>query len=234
MEKKVILITGGAKGIGAEIAKEFAKNKYEVIINYNKSEHYALKLKEEIEKIYKINVVLIKADLTREKEIINLYNEATKKYKKINVLVNNAALSCDNYIEEKSKEEFMKVLETNVVVPFLITKIFRNNVDTIINISSQDAEDTYSELNIDYSASKAALNSLTKSTALALPNINIYAVMLPWVNTEAIREMDPTYLENELKRTNQKQLIEPNIVAQKIYEIINKNIKSGTIIRWGE
>lgn len=234
MGKKVILITGGAKGIGAEIAKEFAKNKYDVIINYNKSEHYALKLKEEIEKIYKINVVLIKADLTREKEIINLYNEATKKYKKINVLVNNAALSCDNYIEEKSKEEFMKVLETNVVMPFLITKIFRNNVDTIINISSQDAEDTYSELNIDYSASKAALNSLTKSTALALPNINIYAVMLPWVNTEAIREMDPTYLENELKRTNQNQLIEPNIVAQKIYEIINKNIKSGTIIKWGE
>lgn len=59
--------------------------------------------------------------------------------------------------------------------------------------------------------------------------------MLPWVNTEAIKEMDPIYLENELKRTGQKRLIEPSEVAEKIYDLVTKNnIKTGAIINWGE
>ncbi len=233
MEKKVILVTGGAKGIGKSIITEFSKRGYDVIINYNNSYNLALKLKEEIEKKYKINAHIIKADITNEEDIKNMFNDVIKKYKKINVLVNNAVLECDNYIEEKSKEEFMRVLETNVVGPFLITKIFKDNVDTIINISSTDSEDTYSDINIDYCASKAALNSLTKTTSLALPNVKIFALLLPWVNTESVREMNPIYLEKELKRTNQKELIEPSIVAQKIYEIID-SVKTGSIIRWSD
>ena len=158
-----------------------------------------------------------------------------KKYKKIDIIVNNAALAIDNYLIDKTKEEFMKVLDTNVVAPFLITKIFRNDVKTVINISSTDAVDTYNELSIDYCASKSALNSVTKTLSLAIPNITIVSLMLPWVNTEAIREMDPVYLESELKRTGQKRLIEPNEVAEKIYDLATKNsIKTGTIINWGE
>lgn len=233
MEKKVILVTGGAKGIGKSIITEFSKRGYDVIINYNNSYNLALKLKEEVEKKYKINAYIIKADITNEEDIKNMFNFVIKKYKKINILVNNAALACDNYIEEKSKEEFMRVLETNVVGPFLLTKIFKDNVDTIINISSTDSEDTYSDINIDYCASKAALNSLTKTTSLALPNVKIFALLLPWVNTESVREMNPTYLEKELKRTNQKELIEPSVVAQKIYEIID-SVKTGSIIRWSD
>ena len=233
MKKKVILVTGGAKGIGKSIITEFSKRGYDVIINYNNSYNLALKLKEEVEKKYKINAYIIKADITNEEDIKNMFNFVIKKYKKINILVNNAALACDNYIEEKSKEEFMRVLETNVVGPFLLTKIFKDNVDTIINISSTDSEDTYSDINIDYCASKAALNSLTKTTSLALPNVKIFALLLPWVNTESVREMNPTYLEKELKRTNQKELIEPSVVAQKIYEIID-SVKTGSIIRWSD
>ena len=111
----------------------------------------------------------------------------------------------------------------------------RNDVKTVINISSTDAVDTYNELSIDYCASKSALNSVTKTLSLAIPNITIVSLMLPWVNTEAIKEMDPIYLENELKRTGQKRLIEPNEVAEKIYDLVTKNnIKTGAIIYWGE
>ena len=235
LNKKVILITGAARGIGACIAKIFSENNYDIIINYNKSEKEATKLKKDIEKNNKTTVTLIKADITNEKEILNLFDEATKKYKKIDIIINNAALSLDSYIDEKTKEEFMKVLETNVVGPFLITKIFRNNVSQIINISSLDAFNTYNEVSIDYCASKAALNSLTQTTALALPNIKIYSVMLPWVNTESIREMDKSYLESELKRTKQEKLIQPDFVAKKIFELSqNNNIKTGTIIKWSD
>ena len=179
--------------------------------------------------------MLVKADLTNESEIVDMYNKVIKKYKNIDIIVNNSALAIDNYLIDKTKEEFMKVLDTNVVAPFLITKIFRNDVTTVINISSTDAVDTYNELSIDYCASKSALNSVTKTLSLAIPNITIVSLMLPWVNTEAIKEMDPIYLENELKRTGQKRLIEPNEVAEKIYDLVTKNnIKTGAIINWGE
>lgn len=179
--------------------------------------------------------MLVKADLTNESEIVDMYNKVIKKYKKIDIIVNNAALAIDNYLIDKTKEEFMKVLDTNVVAPFLITKIFRNDVKTVINISSTDAVDTYNELSIDYCASKSALNSVTKTLSLAIPNITIVSLMLPWVNTEAIKEMDPIYLESELKRTGQKRLIEPNEVAEKIYDLVTKNnIKTGAIINWSE
>lgn len=235
MENKVILVTGAAKGIGAEIVKTFAQNKYDVIINYNKSEENAFKLEKLIKNNYNVGVMLVKADLTNESEIVDMYNKVIKKYKKIDIIVNNAALAIDNYLIDKTKEEFMKVLDTNVVAPFLITKIFRNDVKTVINISSTDAVDTYNELSIDYCASKSALNSVTKTLSLAIPNITIVSLMLPWVNTEAIKEMDPIYLENELKRAGQKRLIEPNEVAEKIYDLVTKNnIKTGAIINWGE
>ena len=244
MENKVILVTGAAKGIGAEIVKTFAQNKYDVIINYNKSEENAFKLEKLIKNNYNVGVMLVKADLTNESEIVDMYNKVIKKYKKIDIIVNfyftdNGATIYSDYFSyngiDKTKEEFMKVLDTNVVAPFLITKIFRNDVKTVINISSTDAVDTYNELSIDYCASKSALNSVTKTLSLAIPNITIVSLMLPWVNTEAIKEMDPIYLENELKRTSQKRLIEPNEVAEKIYDLVTKNnIKTGAIINWGE
>lgn len=235
MDKKVVLVTGSSKGIGSKIIEEFAINGYDVIINYNKSKIEAKQLKKYIEKKYKVVATIIKADITIEKEILYLYNKVINKYEKIDILVNNAALSLDSYIEEKTKEEFMKVLETNVVGPFLLTKIFRNNVDQIINISSMDATSTYNEVSIDYCASKAALNSLTQTTSLSLPKIKIISVMLPWVNTETIKQMDPTFLENELKRTNQKKLLEPTLVAQKIFQLSqNINIKTGSIIKWSD
>ena len=75
MENKVILVTGAAKGIGAEIVKTFAQNKYDVIINYNKSEEKAFKLEKLIKNNYNVGVMLVKADLTNESEIVDMYNK---------------------------------------------------------------------------------------------------------------------------------------------------------------
>ena len=232
MKKKVVLITGGAKGIGASLVKTFVQQNYDIILHYNKSEDLAKKLKTEIELEFNIKVLLIKADLCSELQIKKLFDITVENYKSIDVLINHAALSIDNPIEEKTKEEFMKVLETNVVAPFLITKYFKEITKTIINISSLDSITTYNEFSIDYCASKAALNSLTQTTSLACPNVKIISIMLPWVNTETIQEMNPEFLNNELKRTKQKKLIEPYQVSERIIKLLNKNIKSGAIIKW--
>lgn len=234
MYKKVALVTGSAKGIGKELIIEFAKKRYDCIITYNKSKKEAENLKKYIIENYNINALIIKCDITKEQDIINMKNIILNKYNKIDILVNNAAYACDNYIDEKTKKEFMKVLETNVVGTFLVTKhlykYMKNGI--IVNISSTDAVDTYSEINIDYSASKAAINSITKTFSLIFDNIKVIGIMPNWTNTESIKEMNQDYLKSELERINQKKLEEPEVVAKKIVRIINnKKIKTGSIRR---
>lgn len=230
--RKNVLITGGAKGIGAACAMEFARNGYDVIITYLTSEHKAFNLKKKIEKLFGVNVYLFKVDITKEKDIINMINNITKDFKSIDVLINNAAYAMDNNYLDKTKEEFMRVLEVNVVGTFLVTKhlVKYMNNGTVINISSTDATSTYNELSMDYCASKAGVNSLTQTFSMAIPNNRFISIMLPWVNTEAIKDMFPEYLESELKRTNQKRLLEPDEVAKEIYILLNcSDIESGEV-----
>lgn len=233
-----VLITGSANGIGASIAKEFARNKYNVIINYNTSNDEALTLKSELEKKYNVDVLTIKCDISNELEVINMIDNAINYFKNIDVLINNAALSLDNEIMDKTKEEFLRVLEVNVVGTFLVTKevIRKSKIKTIINISSTDSVDTYSTLNIDYSSSKAGVNILTKTFALKYPNIKIYAVMPNWVDSSSVLNMNKEYLKSEMQRIGQKKLISKEIVSKKVYELVNNNdnLNSGAIIRIDE
>lgn len=232
LNDKVVLVTGGAKGIGSSIVESLANLGCYVIINYNTSKQEAIKLKQKP----KDKVMIIKADISNELEVKEMINKIVKEFKKIDILINNAAYTCDNLIEEKTKKEFMRVLEVNVFGTFLVSKYASKymNKGIIINISSTDAVDTYNEYNIDYSASKAAVNSLTKSLALILKDIKVLSLMPLWVNTEIVREMNQEYLKSELKRTNQKKLLEPVQVANKVIELINSDITSGSIIRMEE
>ena len=220
---KKVLITGAAKGIGRELVKVFHNNNYEVIFTYLNSCKEAKKLEKELD------IKAYKCDITKEEDIKKLL-----ELEHIDILINNAAYTQDNYYYEKTKDEFMKVLEVNVVGTFLmikyLSKIMNNGL--IINISSADGIDTYNEVSMDYCASKAAIISLTKTFSLAL-NSKVIAVAPEWVNTEIVKDMNPLFLEEELKRTNQKRLLEPNEVANKIYDIANSEIKTGSIIRIG-
>ena len=234
MNKKVVMITGAARGIGAATALEFAKNGYDIVLHYNKSSEEAIALKTKLEKEYKTNVLLVQCDLADESEIKEMILKISNLYPHIDVLVNNAALSIDCDVAEKSKEQFLKVLEVNLIAPFLLIKYLSKNLANgiVVNISSTDADNTGNTFNIDYSASKAGLNSITKTLSLAYPDICICAVMPNWVNTEAIQEMNQEFLEDELKRVSQKRLIEPYEVAEKVMEIVlDNNKKSGSIIR---
>lgn len=234
MKRKVAVVTGSAKGIGKELIKGFASMNYDVVIVYNTSRSEALKLKNYIEYNYNVNSLVLKCDITKENDVENMLKKVLQKYSKIDILVNNAAYVCDNYIADKSKEEFMKVLEVNVVGTFLVTKYFYPylNGGIIVNISSTDADDTYSSISMDYCASKSGVNSLTKTFAQEFKNIKVIGVMPEWTNTESVRDMNPEYLKSELKRINQDRLYEPKEVADGIIDIIkDKNIKSGSIVR---
>lgn len=232
--KKTVLVTGAAKGIGNACIMEFAKQGYNVVINYLNSEKKALELKNTVENLYNVNVLCIKADISNEDEVKKMIDEIIKTYGNIDVLINNAAYVCDNHYIDKTKEEFLRVLEVNVIGTFLVTKYASKYMDngTVINVSSLDATETYNELSMDYCASKAGVNSLAQTFSLAIPNIKFISLMLPWVKTETVEEMFDEYLESELKRTGQKRLLKKEEVAEKIYDLIEDNtIKSGSIVK---
>ncbi len=227
--KRVAIITGCAKGIGKEIALSLARDGYDIVGTYNSSDISSVQ-----RRINSIGVkgTFYKLDLRDLNSIEKFYNEVSTKYSHIDILVNNAALSIDNEIEYKTKDEFMNVLEVNLVAPFLLVKKFKNIMDQgiVINISSTDGIDTYQSLNIDYSASKAGLINLTKSLSLAISNIKFYVICPNWVSTESVMEMNPEYLEKEMNRIGQYKLIDPKEVALKILFLIDSDYKSGSVI----
>lgn len=231
---KTVLVTGSSKGIGASLIKKFASLGYNVVINYLSSKSKALALQKEVIEKYNVKTLVIQADVTSEEEVNKMFSIIKDNFESLDIIINNAAYANDNNYLDKTKEEFMDVLKVNVYGPFLVTKIASEYMDEgiILNISSTDAVDTYTPLSMDYCASKAALNNLTMNYSLAIPNIKFIGVMLPWVNTESIREMNQNYLQEELKRINQKRLLEPDEVSTKIVDIINsQEIKSGSILK---
>ena len=217
---KTILVTGSAQGLGANIIDKFAKNGYNVIITYKSSKNKAIILEDKIRK-YNLNVISVKCDITKISDIRNLIKVVKSRFNNIEVLVNNASLSLDSSFENKSKEEFMKVLETNIYGTFLITRelIKKYKVEKVINISSTDSIDTYSDLNIDYSLSKCGINFMTKFFSKKYKDIKFYNILPNWINTETIQNMNSEYLESELRRVNQNKLIEPEYISNIIYEM---------------
>ena len=227
------VITGASVGIGYNLALKLANLGYDLYLTYYNNQTNILKLKEEIENETKVKCYINKLDLKNEQNIIEVCHDILTKFSKINILVNNASISNDNLFLDKTKEEFMQVLEVNVVGTFLMTKYLIENIkDFVINMSSTDGIDTYSIYNLDYAISKSAIIQLTKSMSLIFPNIKTIAIAPNWVETESTLEIDKTYLENELKRIGQEKLISIDKVSNKIIDIIkNNNIKSGEVIK---
>lgn len=229
--KKRAIITGCAKGIGREIALELARDGYDIIGTCNTSLNEMYDLKNRIENIG-VNFYSYKLDLLNEEKINSFCDGIKKEFGSIDVLVNNAALSLDNSFLNKTSKEFIDVLTVNLVSPFLLIQRLYDLMDNgvIINISSTNGINTYTRLDMDYSASKAGLINLTKSLALELKNIRVYAICPNWVNTESIREMNPEYLKEEMERINQKELIDPKEVALNVIKLIESKVKSGSVV----
>ena len=194
--KKTVLITGGSRGIGKETSIEFAKNGYNVVINYVSDEKSALSLKEELEEKYDSDVMLCKCDVSNEIDIKKMVNDVINYYGRIDVLINNAAIALDCVFEDKKVSDFKKVLDVNLIGPFILSRevgkhMLKNKSGVIINVSSTNAIDTYYEYGLDYDASKAALISLTHNLSKHFaPYVRVNAVAPGWVNTDMNKNLD--------------------------------------------
>lgn len=221
-----VFITGSNCDIGISLSETLTKLGYNLYLGYNNNSDNIDKLMSKYSNIVKVHL-----DVTNEDEIIDVAN----KIDNIDLLINLSSISMDNNYLDKTKEEFMKVLEVNLVGMFLVIKHLSkkmNNNGLIINMSSTDGIDTYNELSIDYSASKAGIISLTKTFSLIFDDIKVISVAPNWVNTSSVKEMNQEYLKEELKRINQPRLIEVEELTEKIIELINSNeLVSGEVYR---
>ena len=221
---KYVLVTGGSQGLGASIVNVFANNQYNVIIGYLNNKDKASELCDQVNSKYNVNCIAKKIDITCEDDVKEMFNEYD-----IDILINNASLSMDNYIEDKSFDEFMKVVKVNLGGTYMMCK-YAKDVKTIINISSKDGIDTYNPISLDYSSSKAGIINLSRNLSLYYKDKKIICVCPGWINTESVMNMNPNYLNNEMKRIGQNELLDKDYVANKIFEVATGNVESGSVI----
>lgn len=222
----VAVVTGGCHGLGKCFTEYLLSLGYKVYALYNSSVDEAI----ELENTYD-NLRCIKCDIKNESMVENtLFN-----IDDIDILINNAGIACDNNFVNKSLKEFMRVVETNLggtfaMIKYSLSKL--NDSGIIINISSNNAIDNYNPISMDYDASKAGINLLTKDFSIVLDSLNksqkIVSICPGWIATESVKCADPKYIEVEMKKVNQDKLIEPDSLVK--YIIDNKdNFDNGEI-----
>ena len=220
---KVAFITGGSRGIGKAISERFAKEGYDLIINYKEKINRAEELKNELEGNYNIKVMLVKADLSNENSIIEMVNKITNTYKKIDVLVNNAGIVIDKEFSDRTVKDWEDTLKVNLIAPFVLTKLigskmFEEKSGAIINISSTNGINTYYPSSVDYDASKSGLISLTYDSAVQFaPYVRVNCVAPGWVNTEMNKELEEDFVKEETQKILVKRFAEPEEIANVVY-----------------
>lgn len=234
--RKTVLITGGSRGLGASISRIFAQNNYNIIINYKERDINAFNLKKELESNYNVDVLLVKADISVEEEVKEMFQNIIQKYPKIDVLVNNASIALDNDLDNKGALEFKRVLDVNLLGTYLVTKYSLDLFDTgsIINVASTNGIDTGYIESIDYDASKAGVIALTHDFARALaPDIRVNAVAPGWINTDMTSNLNLEFKKNEIDKILLKRFADPEEVAKVVFFLASSDASyiNDTIIR---
>ena len=198
-----VLVTGGSRGIGKAISIEFAKKGYNVAINYVSDDMAADTLKSFIVENYDVDVMLCKCDVSNEEDVKIMVKDVANHFGSIDVLVNNAGIAIDTTFGDKTVENFSKILNVNLIGPFLVSRevskyMLEKKTGSIVNVTSTNGIDTYYPYALDYDASKAGLISLTHNLSLELsPYIRVNAVAPGWTNTDQIKEMDKELIKFE-------------------------------------
>lgn len=229
----VALVTGASRGIGKETILKYAKEGYDVVINYNSALEDALKVEEEAKK-YNVNTLVVKCDISNEEEVKLMTDEIKNKFGKVDILVNNAGIAIDTTFEDKTVDNFRRILDVNLIGTFLVSKYASKIMDNgvIINISSTNGIDTTYPESLDYDASKAGVISLTHNLATEFaPKIRVNAVCPGWVNTEMNKELDEEFIKEETSKIKLGRFADPKEIADAIYKISTCTYINDSIIR---
>lgn len=232
---KTIIVTGGSRGIGAAIVNLLAKEDYNIVLNYNKSEDVAKKMKEELtQKGY--NVETYKADVSKREECKKLVEFTIEKFKNIDVLINNAGIAQTKLFTEITDNDWNNIINTNLNSVFYMTQEVLNNMiynknGCIINISSIWGM-VGASCETHYSVSKAGIDAMTKSLAKELgpSNIRVNSIAPGIINTDMNKYLSEEELEKIKEEIPLEKIGKPIDVARCVKWLIEDEYTTGQII----
>ena len=191
---KTVLITGASRGIGAACAEAFAKEGYDVVINYHSSKEAAEKLSKKLNASYGVKTLCARADVRKKTECDAMVKKALDEFGFIDVLVNNAGVSLSKLFTDTTEDEWENVIGTNLSSVFFCSKavlpsMIREHRGVIVSIASMWGE-TGASCEAAYSASKAGVIGLTKALAKEVgpSHIRVNAVSPGVVMTDMMKE----------------------------------------------
>ena len=238
--RKVALVTGGAKGIGAAIAEELASKGYDVVINYLTSESEANVLASKLSSKYKVEVITYKCDVSKESQVDEMARVIESKFGGVDILINNAAIDLSNMWHEKNADDFRKTLDVNVVGAYNVARrVYKHMLDKkwgrIVNISSTNAINTYYPMCLEYDASKAALISLTHNLAIEFaPYVTVNAIAPGFIGTESeLKGYDEEFLKSEQEKILVGRYGKPQEVAKLVSFLVSDDAEyiNNSVIR---
>jgi 3-oxoacyl-[acyl-carrier protein] reductase len=177
LKDKVCIITGSSRGIGKGIATAFAKEGAKIVLNYRSQEHAARETANEIVKMCRTDLEVVQADVSKEKDVVEMVKKTKERFGTVDVLVNNAGVHNDSVIWKMEKNVWSEVISTNLTGVFLCTKhvlpvMREKGWGRIVNISSVVGQiGLFGASN--YAASKSGLFGFTKAVAKEVANRNI-------------------------------------------------------------
>ncbi len=193
-DKRLVIVTGGTRGIGADISRTFAKNGYNVLSVYGFNDGAAEQFRRETERVSPGNSIL-KADVSKHEEVYRVVEYAISKYGRIDVLINNAGMFDFSSIEDMTEEFLNKMLDVNFksqafMIQACAKYMKKNQFGRILNASSISSNMADVGL-VAYGASKAAVNMLTKvcSAELAPFSITVNAYAPGIIHTDLTDQM---------------------------------------------
>lgn len=201
-ENKIVLVTGAGRGIGASIAKRFASEGEEVIVNYSGNDEAAQKTVDEITATGG-QAQKYKCSVNDSESVKVMIDEIIKKFGRIDILVNNAGITKDGLMLRMTDEDFDRVIDVNLKGTFNCTKyvskyMLKQKSGKIINISSVVGLSGNAG-QVNYSASKAGIIGITKSAAKELSSrgITVNAVAPGYVDTDMTKVLSDN-IRNEI------------------------------------
>ncbi|MCI9280176.1 MAG: SDR family oxidoreductase [Bacilli bacterium] len=247
MKEKIALVTGGTSGIGREIVKQLLKEECFVFVNYGHSEELMYEAKKEFKEISE-RFKCLKADVSNEYEVLEMFNKIKEKFGKLDYVINNAGTNIDSFIEDLDIDGFRKILNVNLVGKVIVTKfavplLKKSEYPCIINIASRLGTKPCVEASA-YCASEAGVINFTKASALEFAKYNIRVnTVSPGLTNTPLAMMGWTEKEIEEQKNNNPlgRIGEVNDIANVVLFLLsekasyingeNINVNGGSLLK---
>lgn len=222
---KVVLITGGAKRVGASIARELHRHGANIMLHYHKSEADALRLQAELNEVRADSVAITQANLLETTSLPTLVETTLQHFGRLDALINNASSYYPTHLGQIDVAQWEDLMGSNLKAPLFLSQAaataLRASQGCIVNITDMHIERPKKNY-IVYSAAKAGLVSLTKSLAQELaPGVRVNAVAPgPVLWPDDNHEFDESYRQLVINQTLLKRSGEPADIAKAVKFLI--------------